>query len=336
MHTIPNHSVNLYLLGDYHKQEAQLIEFLESIEKGSSVIQLGDLEAHHPADLIHLDELLWQHKVTMYCLRGNHDNPKFWTDREKWTGLLELRNLVLLDEVDCVMWSGIKFITVNGAVSVDRTCIRFDRGECYPSEEQIPSDVIQRIKEIGPGEILLTHTGNPNTHTGKNDFVDSYASTDEHLLNDIQKERTLVQKIQIASGCKKHFYGHFHQSHQEEQYGVETQCLNICESHEIEYKIPIDHYKILRSIADSLPEDHEERFMEKGAWAIFRKRLTVDEVKSILEKIRDDTSKEPSNVLTAEDFFTPEFIEKMKDEDPDEISQEEFYEGLRKPSQEGE
>ena len=227
MHSIPSDH-NLYLMGDYHQVFTQFIHNLDAVQKPASLIILGDYDAHQAQDLVDLAELAERHRVVMYLLRGNHDNPKYWQDREV-ASTLETEWFHLLEDVDCLQWREVKLISVSGAVSVDRSCLRFDQGNCWPATERIPKDAVARVKELGGCDVLLTHSGIIDGMTVKNDFIDSYASTDENLIEDIKAERKLVQKLQIASGCSKHYFGHFHQSWQGEQFGVEVRCLDICE-----------------------------------------------------------------------------------------------------------
>ncbi len=227
MHTIPaTHS--LYLMGDYHQNPVQLTENLEAMPKQASLLILGDYDAHEAKDLVKLSAIAEEHELGMYLMRGNHDNPSYWQDRQL-AEVLETDFLKLLKDVDLIQYRDLKLITVSGAVSVDRTCLRYDDGHCWPKEEGIPQDSIHQLKKLGTCDILLTHTGIIDGMTVKNDFIDSYASTDENLIEDIKEERKLVQKLQIVSGCKKHYFGHFHQSWTGEQFGVDVRCLDICE-----------------------------------------------------------------------------------------------------------
>ena len=227
MHTIPaTHS--LYLMGDYHQNPVQLTENLEAMPKQASLVILGDYDAHEAKYLVELSAIAEEHEVVMYLMRGNHDNPSYWQDRQL-AEVLETDFLKLLKEVDQIEYRDLKLATVSGAVSVDRTCLRYDKGHCWPKEEMIPQDSIQQLKKLGSCDILLTHTGIIDGMSVKNDFIDSYASTDENLIEDIKEERKLVQKLQIASGCKKHYFGHFHQSWTGEQFGVDVRSLDICE-----------------------------------------------------------------------------------------------------------
>jgi len=234
MHIIPNlHSV--YLMGDFHGQSEILKEKLQEITATatpSALIMIGDYDVHTAAEVAELKDLLTAYPIDYYLLRGNHDNPLYWQDRGIST-LFEDASFHFLHEVDCIQWGDIRFLTVNGAVSVDRTGIRFDQGNCWPETEPVPKDAVDQIRKLkeqyGGFDVLLSHTGIISGQTIKNEFTKSFASTDETLFEDLEKERKLMQRIQIGSGVENHYFGHFHQSWQGEEYEIDCRCLDICE-----------------------------------------------------------------------------------------------------------
>lgn len=234
MHIIPS-SYKLFLMGDYHRHEETLNEKLKAIcadDVPSALVILGDYDVHSASDIDELRELLTVYPIDYYLLRGNHDNPVYWQDRGI-APLFENPYFHLLEDVDCLRWNNIKFLTVNGAISVDRTCVRHDMGNCWPKEEPVPTDAIKQIgaliKDHGTFDVLLSHTGIISGKTIKSEFTKSFASTDETLLGDLEEEKKLMQKIQIASGVKEHYFGHFHTSWTGEEYGIDCRCLDICE-----------------------------------------------------------------------------------------------------------
>ena len=227
MNIIPDHHP-LYLIGDYHCNTERLIEKLELIKGPATLIMLGDYSTYDAQGISDLATLLSGYDVHSYLLRGNHDNPKYWQDRSL-ADILETPAFKLLEDVDSLQWRQLKITTVSGAISVDRSCIRTDNGKCWPAQEAIDTNVIAKVLELGHADILLSHTGIVEGVTAKNQFVESFASTDDTLIDDIKAERLLIQKIMIASNCQKHYFGHFHQSWQGEQFGVQTRCLDICE-----------------------------------------------------------------------------------------------------------
>ena len=222
-------------MGDFHRQTELLKEKLKEITATgapSALIMLGDYDVHTAPEIDELKDLLTKYPIDYYLLRGNHDNPLYWQDRGI-SGIFENPYFHLLNEVDSIQWGGSRFLTVNGAVSVDRTCVRFDMGNCWPDTEPVPKDAVTQIHALmekrGEFDVLLSHTGIIPGKTIKSEFTKSFASTDETLLEDLEKERDLMQRIQIASGVERHYFGHFHQSWQGEEYDINCRCLDICE-----------------------------------------------------------------------------------------------------------
>ena len=231
MQLIPNKK-NLFIIGDYHQHEEQLITILERISKTpSALILLGDYDIHTQDDMNEFKAFLNKFQIDYYLLRGNHDYPKFWQDK-KSKNQIQTTNFHLLNEIDSISWRDKKILTISGAVSVDRTGVRTECGYCWPDTEGIPPDAISRI----PNEkfdILLSHTGIIPEDSEKSEFVESYSSIDTALLDDLKTERNLIQKIQIISGVKEHYFGHFHKYWEGEDFGITGRCLDICELVEI-------------------------------------------------------------------------------------------------------
>jgi len=222
-------------MGDFHRQTKLLKERLQEITAAgapSALFMIGDYDVHTAAEIGEFKDLLTAYPIDYYLLRGNHDHPVYWQDRSI-SSLFEDGYFHLLHEVDYIQWGDVRFLTVNGAVSVDRTCVRFDMGNCWPDTEAVPKDAVNEVRKLigerGKFDVLLSHTGIIPEKTIKSDFAKSFASTDETLIEDLEKERHLMQRIQIASGVKRHYFGHFHESWRGEDYDINCRCLDICE-----------------------------------------------------------------------------------------------------------
>jgi len=222
-------------MGDFHGGRELLKENLQKITatgSPSALIMLGDYDVHTAPEMLELKDLLAEYSIDFYLLRGNHDNPMYWQDRDV-SGVFEDEHFHLLHEVDGIQWGEVRFLTVNGAVSVDRTSLRFDRGHCWPETEPVPKDAVDQIRKLreqyGAFDVLLSHTGVISGKTIKSEFTKSFASTDETLFEDLEKERALMQRIQIASGVESHYFGHFHQRWQGDEHEIDCRCLDICE-----------------------------------------------------------------------------------------------------------
>ena len=120
---------------------------MHKIPNTHKVSIIGDYDIYTAAQLIDFKELLSQYDIDCYLMRGNHDNPNLWQDRGI-AELLETSRFKLLEDVDTIEWRGKRILTVGGATSVDRTCVRFDEGHCWPEIESIAADVLTQVKKL--------------------------------------------------------------------------------------------------------------------------------------------------------------------------------------------
>lgn len=228
----------LYIMGDLHQALNRACTKIETIEKPATLIMLGDYDAYDANRITNLVAYMKSEGVSAILLRGNHDNPEFWQNRAV-AEELGSDSFYLTKEIDVISWRGKRILTVSGATSIDRKCVRHEIGKCWPLTEAVPKDVIAQVEELnkdsdaGTFDILLSHTGILSDHPVSSPFVQSYVSMDENLTSDLEAERSLIQQVQVASGVKKHYYGHFHTSKTEDQNGIEACCLDIAELIEI-------------------------------------------------------------------------------------------------------
>jgi len=238
MHPIPS-SHPLYIIGDYHQASAKLLTALKKIPTPASLIMLGDYPSTGRGELSDLRSLLSQFDLTTYLLRGNHDNPLYWQDREL-AAVFETDRFKLLHEVDVIRWRDQHILTINGAVSVDRMGLRTSHDHCWPDTEGVPGDALAQIATLIKNELLpegfdhlLAHTGLPEEPSTPSHFLQQYLNTDPKLQSDLDAERRLMKQILIASKAKTFHFGHFHISATFDDYGVDCQCLGICEMVEL-------------------------------------------------------------------------------------------------------
>ena len=231
MITLPASS-SVYVCGDIHKGFPRFQNYLNHLPTRSTVILLGDYDAHDKNVLLEYKRLFERLGMLAILLRGNHDKPEFWQNR-KLAQELQSPHFYLCEEVDHLRWKNFDFLTVNGAISVDRKALRFHRGKSYPASEPMPTDalkIVQSLKsEVTAFHSLFTHTGVLESLPIQSPFVESFVPMDPNLINDLNEERNQLLKIQLASRAKHHYFGHFHRSETELQFGVTARCLNICE-----------------------------------------------------------------------------------------------------------
>lgn len=79
----------MIFLGDIHGNYNTILDLLLNYNiEDSVIIQVGDFglgfksELNDVVELSFLDERLKQYNTVLYAIRGNHDNPYFWTDKK--------------------------------------------------------------------------------------------------------------------------------------------------------------------------------------------------------------------------------------------------------------
>ena len=82
------------------------------------MIQVGDFGAGFRKDflddMLYLNDVLNEYNVTLYVIRGNHDDPKFFNGNHNWGNLKLLKDYTVLD------LEGKKILLIGGAISIDR------------------------------------------------------------------------------------------------------------------------------------------------------------------------------------------------------------------------
>lgn len=202
----------MYLLGDIHGDFNEIAYFAQknTEKEPTTLIQVGDFGAGFHRDFLldmeHLNNTLAEFNITLYAIRGNHDDPKFFDGTHNWT------NIKLLPDYTVMVIEGKRILFIGGATSIDRLQRTPDKtwwdGEVFNLD-------VDKLSEYENIDVVVTHTAPRFAFPiGFNSLVMSFAAYDSKLINDLTNERnalavaydTLKQKNKI----KKWFYGHFH------------------------------------------------------------------------------------------------------------------------------
>lgn len=213
----------IYVIGDIHgnfKIDGKLSHL-----ENADIIFLGDIGVGLGAEkyLKYFDAFLGIHKLTAYFLRGNHDNPKCWKEHN------EYENIVFLEDYEVFELSGITFLPIGGAISIDRK----DRKEGF--SYFLDEHVVYNIDSVKDVDVVLSHTSPsifyPVVHST---FFLERVKVDPSLMEEVSIERKFLTDVfQKIKGLKAWYYGHFHSSNSEIIDGVKVSLLNVNEIKEV-------------------------------------------------------------------------------------------------------
>jgi hypothetical protein len=178
-------------------------------------VQLGDfgLGFGHPseafAELTDLDTDLCLRKSHLWVIRGNHDNPAFWTD----TGY-RFNNIHFVRDDTILSLDGKNCYFAGGAISIDRV-VRKQGVNYWDSEAYIYPYTEIEVKI----DIIFTHDvyqeiSNFSIHTS--DIVKAWLEKDDRLHADILAQqyelRLLYENVVSTNKLTKWYHGHYHES----------------------------------------------------------------------------------------------------------------------------
>ena len=215
------------ILGDIHGNYKHIKWAIKSRHLiDTTIIQVGDFGVgympNHDVRLLEdLNSFLEEHDCFVYAIRGNHDDPKYFN------GDFVLSNLKLMPDYSTAVIENKKYLFVGGAYSIDRkfsllksqTAAAYGLDEPYYWFDEHFTLDIEKLEQIKDVDIVITHTApewaHPDNRNGFGTFVEAFMFDDEHLREDLTRERDLVSKMfyklkENGNKPKLHFYGHFH------------------------------------------------------------------------------------------------------------------------------
>lgn len=227
----------IVVVGDVHGEFPQLYEGLRMVDaRGVTFVQLGDFglgfesPAYDHKVLTRMNDHLTGKESMLYVIRGNHDNPSFWTDE----GRMEFTNIKFVKDNTVLELDGKRCLFAGGAPSVDRRVrtkgVSFWENECY-KYSPFDADV----------DLVFTHEvyHGASNFTTNNHVVKHFAKDDPTLMDyllDNQKEmEKFYLRLKEANEGKmlKWYHGHYHVSDVCFTDGFEVNCLSIHEFKEV-------------------------------------------------------------------------------------------------------
>lgn len=273
----------VYCLGDLHGAWPLLKQWIKQYNiENCIMIICGDIGMGFEKDELTESKLLAFNKflrlrgITLFGLRGNHDDPAYFNREIKDPEKVEkyfYSNLKLVPDYTILNVSQKNLLMIGGAVSIDRVYRKENYKNristlltAYPSfteedakdflppsywEDELPfvnPDIIHSIKKDG---ILishvLTHTCPSFAFPTHKNGIKGWIEKDENLKNDLDYERSVMDNIYSlllddANPIEEWVYGHFHKHHQEDHNGIRFTTLANTDS-------KFDPYEITRADA---------------------------------------------------------------------------------------
>ena len=178
-------------------------------------------------------------------IRGNHDDPSYFAEEK-----VSYKRWRCVPDYSIIQACGHNLLCVGGATSIDRymrkeeNARKRERGHTqtavwWPDEAPVfKEDAIAFIPAELPIDTVVSHTSPSfcelNSHRG----LESWAAMDPTLIEDVTRERIVMDKVFNALKENEHpfdrwYYGHFHQSWTGQREGVLFSMLDIEEFKEI-------------------------------------------------------------------------------------------------------
>lgn len=218
---------SILLLGDSHclRRLFQIIQRKPNIDN-FDIVSVGDNgigfcgREFDEVYLKRINDECKKRNIILYIQRGNHDDPKIWTEQN-----YKFSNLFLVKDYTPAIFPNKKTaLLVGGGISIDRSARR--EGLDYWSDE-----ITVYIKQNKHYNYLFAHDCpnyfNNSTESLWSSPYQSFLRDDPDLFEDALNQRNVLGQIVKDIECQWCFSGHFHSNLKEEKNGIKYQCLNI-------------------------------------------------------------------------------------------------------------
>jgi hypothetical protein len=232
MVTIRKKFDRLYFIGDTHSENMGIGKWIKSaggngIHK-KAVIHVGDfgIGFKNPDEdelkLQSLNTVLIEHRIYLFIVRGNHDDPKWFDNSNPVSNITFIKDHTLLEFALTDKKDPVKIYCNGGAISIDRAH-RVENINYWVDEKfTCPSD--SELSEIPTDlDVIVTHNRPLGCHpTVYNKAVMQWCWNDDQLDFDLRKEqkemKRMFDSIRERNNIRNnilHYFGHYHWSHKE-------------------------------------------------------------------------------------------------------------------------
>lgn len=222
-------------MGDIHSEFKELVWTLTQRYKieDANVVVTGDIGVgfnklgYYTQLFKELTPKLSGKNITLYFIRGNHDNLEYWENKA-----LESERFKFLQDHTIIELSGKTIYPIGGATSIDTDWRRDYNAEqeAYGSTRRAwweTEDIIKKPVKDLPGrvDIIASHTA-PLCFEP---VITRPGEITENIYNRDLENRQYLDQVFRGIRCKYWFYGHFHTSITSSLEDVVYRCLDINE-----------------------------------------------------------------------------------------------------------
>lgn len=228
-------NLDLYFVGDVHGAWNQILFQIKQFDiKNAAFLFCGDVGIgferldHYRLTLPKINKQLKLRNIYWFWIRGNHDDPEYYKNC-----LIDFSNIRTVPDYTVLNISGINILCIGGGTSIDRKyrchqdnkriekymhyhkCTRECAENNVPFSYWANEHIIYEPKISEHIDVICTHSAPTFCHpVDKGDIVYQFAEYDDTLLEDIQKEREILDKVynDYKDTITDWYYGHFHTS----------------------------------------------------------------------------------------------------------------------------
>lgn len=223
-----NYVKDVLLIGDIHGEWDDLKQKLKRYAiRDCYLICVGDLGVGFAAYVakehrIHasLNEFMARRNIHFMSIRGNHDDPKYFTPAHDW----RWTHFDLIADYSTKIINGEKWQFVGGGLSVDRTGNHRRLNSTYWADEAF----ILRPDLAEKCDVLVTHSAPSwSGPADKGSVIRSWEKRDPTIWAECVEERKLHDRLYEICQPRKHYAGHFHEYHTTKMNGSVSIILGI-------------------------------------------------------------------------------------------------------------
>ena len=211
----------VYLCGDIHGDTAGLKATIEILDlRDCTIILLGDVGIFRYRDYKRyrtLDSLCSDRNIMVYAIRGNHDNPGFFSEfvtdisERFWN---KFTNFKPVHDHAKIKYKGKIGYVISGATSRDR-CLRknfqrtyVDFNNLYRGGDWWPKEAI-KVMQADDADFILSHIGPLNSDM-QIDIPGKFIEMDPYLESELKLEQQLLHNMLNYMQPKRWYFGHYH------------------------------------------------------------------------------------------------------------------------------